>query len=523
MARYKFGVYLRLSSEDKDKMESNSIVNQRSLINYYLEDKKDINIYKNYVDDGFTGTDTNRPGFQEMLKDIYSGKINGVIVKDLSRLGRNYIEVGNFFDNIIPRFKVRFISVNDNVDSLKDPKYMDSLEIPLKNLMNENYSYDTSKKIRSTFKANKKNGKFIGGIAPYGYLKDENDNHKFVIDKEAAEIVKKIFNMVIEGKSRQEIVSKLNCQHILTPSRYFKERLKLNLGNISKAWNVKILDEILKDETYIGTLVQGKRERISHKVHNIVRVAEEDWIKVVNHHKPIIKEKIFFQVQDILYKRNVRVTKNGKFHKYSGKLKCADCGCNLYRKSKNSDIYFYYCGTYLRTRNCSKHYITEKEIDDITLTMLNNQIDIFCNLNDEIEKYFSKSTCDYNIELKKINKIELEKRVRKYQKLLDNIRDDYLNNYISKEDFEVYKEEYLYELNKANIEIAEINKSKISDFDFNWLKNIRKIGQLEKIDKNIIDEFIDVIWVKEDKILKVCFNYNNEYEQLIRYIKSQKV
>lgn len=156
-------------------------------------------------------------------------------------------------------------------------------------------------------------------------------------------------------------------------------------------------------------------------------------------------------------------------------------------------------------------------------SILNNQINIFCNLNEEVEKYFSKSNCDYNIELKKIKKIELEKRVRKYQKLLDNIRDDYLNNYISKDDFEIYKEEYLYELNKANIEIDEINKSKISDFDFNWLKNIKKIGQLDKTDKNIIDEFIDVILVNEDKILKICFNYNNEYEQLISYIKSQKV
>lgn len=195
----------------------------------------------------------------------------------------------------------------------------------------------------------------------------------------------------------------------------------------------------------------------------------------------------------------------------------------MHRITNSNGNIFYYCGIYLKSKKCSKHYITEKEVDDIVLTMLNNQINMFCNLTDEIEKYFSKAICDYNIELKKINKIELEKRVRKYQKLLDNIRDDYLNNYISKEDFEMYKEEYLYELNKANIEIDEINKSKISNFDFNWLKNIKKIGQLDKTDKNIIDEFIDVILVNEDKILKICFNYNNEYEQLISYIKFQKV
>lgn len=203
MSKWKIGIYLRLSSDDSDKDESNSIINQRNMIMYYLKDYKDIKVYKEYIDDGYTGTDFNRPGIQQLIEDIYSKKINAVIVKDSSRLGRNYIKVGEFFEKIISKFDVRFISINDRVDSYLDPESMTSLEMSIKTLMNEGYSKDTSNKIRSSFASSKKHGNFIGTAAPFGYVKDEEDCHKFIIDKDAAEVVKMIFNMVIEGKSKK--------------------------------------------------------------------------------------------------------------------------------------------------------------------------------------------------------------------------------------------------------------------------------------------------------------------------------
>ena len=314
MKKWTLGIYRRRSFDEKGEEESNSVVNQKKLIDDYLVDKNDIIIYKDYVDDGYTGTDFNRPAYKRMLNDIKKKKINGIIVKDLSRLGRNYIEVGNFIDEIVPEYGLRFISVNDNVDSFKNPNVMDSLEIPFKNLMNESYSKDSSKKMRSSLKASKKSGNFIGKTAPFGYLKDPDNVHKLIIDKDAAIIVKRIFDLALKGKSKQEIVEELTNNNILTPSVYLKEKYDIKVSRISYKWNTKMLDTILQNKTYIGSLVQCKRTRISHKTHNMVRVAEDEWVVSKERHNAIIKEEVFNQVQNILYNRNVRVNKNGKFY-----------------------------------------------------------------------------------------------------------------------------------------------------------------------------------------------------------------
>lgn len=362
--RWLFGIYGRRSFDDGENSESYTIKNQKALIESFLENMQNVEIVDYYIDDGYTGTDFDRPAYKRMLNDIKRKKINGVIVKDLSRLGRNYIEVGKFIDEIIPEYGLRFISINDNVDSYKNPNLMDTLEIPFKNLMNESYSKDSSKKMRSSLKASKKSGNFIGKIAPFGYLKDQNNKHKLIIDKDAANVVKRIFDLALKGKSKQEIIEKLTNNNILTPSVYLKERYDIEVSRISHKWNTKMLDTILQNKTYIGSLIQGKRTRISNKTHNMVRVAEDEWLISKERHNAIIKEEIFNQVQDILYNRNVRVNKKGKFYKYTGFLKCPECGSNLYRistKRNGIKTVFYYCSTYVKTKKCNKHYILEKE------------------------------------------------------------------------------------------------------------------------------------------------------------------
>ena len=224
MKKWLIGMYLRLSADEKVDGESNSVANQKKLIEYFLLNKTDIKIYKIYIDDGYTGTDFNRPGYKEMINDIQKKRINGVIIKDLSRLGRNYIEVGNFIDEIVPIYKLRFISVNDNVDSFINPNIMTSLEIPFKNLMNESYSKDSSKKMRTALKASKSSGNYIGKIAPFGYLKDEDNCHRLIIDDEAAVVVKKIFDLALKGNSKQEIIQYLKNNNITTPSIYMKNK-----------------------------------------------------------------------------------------------------------------------------------------------------------------------------------------------------------------------------------------------------------------------------------------------------------
>ena len=200
MSKWNVAVYLRLSSDDGDKEESNSITNQKELINFYLKKEKDFKIQDYYIDDGFTGTDFERPDFKRLLVDMKNGKINTIVVKDLSRLGRNYIEVGNYLEEIFPLYNIRFIAVNDNIDSYKDPKSMNNVVVPFKNLMNDEYARDISNKVRSVLDTKKNKGEFIGSIAPYGYIRNPKDIHKFIIDKYAAKIVKKIFRMILERK-----------------------------------------------------------------------------------------------------------------------------------------------------------------------------------------------------------------------------------------------------------------------------------------------------------------------------------
>ena len=221
MQKYKVGAYLRLSKEEfNNEKESNSITNQKLIIDNYLKEHKEYKLVDYYIDDGYSGTTFDRPQYKRMLKDIVEGKVNTIIVKDLSRFGRNHIESDNYIENILPGYNVSFISIIDEIDSLKNPKSVSSIAVPLKNLMNDQYSRNISEKVRSILKIKQLNGEFIGVTAPYGYLKNSKDKHKFIIDKEASYVVKKIFNMILLGNSRKEIAEHLNSKNILTPSLY---------------------------------------------------------------------------------------------------------------------------------------------------------------------------------------------------------------------------------------------------------------------------------------------------------------
>ena len=220
MKKWNVGVYLRLSSDDGDKSESNSIGNQRSLIKRFISNDKELKIIDYYIDDGYSGTTFDRPDFERMMKDIKANKIDCIIVKDLSRLGRNYIEVGNYIEKEFPRYGVRFIAINDNVDSFKDPKSVNNVIVPFKNLMNDEYARDISNKVRSVLDNKRINGQFIGSTAPYGYTRDPNNKYKFKVDSKAAKVVNKIFKMVLDGKSRNEIEKELNSLGVLPPALY---------------------------------------------------------------------------------------------------------------------------------------------------------------------------------------------------------------------------------------------------------------------------------------------------------------
>ncbi|CDE95185.1 putative uncharacterized protein [Clostridium sp. CAG:914] len=323
MQKFKTAGYIRLSKEDKIKDESNSVTNQKLIITSFVEKNEDLELIDFYIDDGYSGTTFDRPEYKRMFKDIVEGKVNTIIVKDLSRFGRNHIESDNYLENILPGYNVRFISIIDDIDSLKNPKSVSSIAVPLKNLMNDQYARDISEKVRSTLKIKQLNGEFIGVTAPYGYLKNPKDKNKFIIDKEASYIVKKIFNMILLGKSRKEIAEHLNSKNVLTPSLYKLIKEKNNNEELirSKKWNAEIVNRILRNETYTGTLIQNIKTKPNYRANKLIDVNKDEWIITENHHEPIISKDKFDEVQKLL-DRKVKANKDNEIDLFSGYLKC---------------------------------------------------------------------------------------------------------------------------------------------------------------------------------------------------------
>lgn len=290
---FKVAMYLRLSQDDEKydknfKVESNSISNQRLQIKDYIAKQQDMELAKEYVDDGYSGINFERPAFKAMMEDVITGNINCIIVKDLSRFGRDYIDSGRYLQRVFPSLDVRFIALNDNYDSFTASETEKNLVIPFKNFINDNYCRDTSAKVRSVCKVKRKQGQFISNYAPYGYEKDKEDKHKLVIDKEAYDVVQKIFSMKLEGYSSYSIAKHLNETGILSPMEHKRAKgIRYKTGFSTKAvakWDTPAINRILTNEIYIGTLQQGKREKINYKLDKVVSKDRSDWIEIEDNH-----------------------------------------------------------------------------------------------------------------------------------------------------------------------------------------------------------------------------------------------
>ena len=406
MQQYKAAGYVRLSKEDKIKDESNSITNQKTIINSYIKNNSEFKLIDFYIDDGYSGTTFDRPGFKEMIKDITEEKVNTIIVKDLSRFGRNHIEADNYIENFLPGYNVRIISVIDNIDTLKSPKFTAYIEIPLRNLMNDYYARDISEKVKSTLKVKQQNGDFIGTFAPYGYLKDPKDRHKLIIDKEIANIVRRIFDMILLGKSRKEIADFLNDNNILTPSLYKINKDKTNNEEfvLSKKWNAEIVNRILRNETYTGILIQNVKVKPNYRENKLIDVNKEDWIKTENHHEAIISKDEFDEVQKIL-DRKIKINKNNELDLFSGYLKCFHCGEHLIIRKSKKQVY-YYCSSYIKNKSCAKYSINKKKLGELVIEQLNNVLSINLEkldrkvLNEYINMIYVIDKYNVKIELK---------------------------------------------------------------------------------------------------------------------------
>lgn len=539
---YKAAIYVRLSKEDGDvsdasKAESNSISNQKELIKDFLKDKQDIVIVSERVDDGYSGVNFERPAFQLMLEDIKQGKVDCVVVKDLSRFGRNYIESGRYIEKIFPMLGVRFIAINDNYDSLTGKSQTDEIVIPFKNLINDAYCRDISIKIRSHLDVKRRKGEFIGSFTIYGYAKDEHDHNKIVIDEYAAGVVRDIYQWKISGMSQQRIADKLNDMGVLSPAEYKKScgiKYSANLQTKKQAiWSAVAITRILTNESYTGTLIQGKVTTPNYKVKKTVIKDEEDWVVIPNAFEAIITKEQFDMVQEIL-KKDTRVAPDKKsVYLFSGIAVCGDCGRQMSRKvsTVSGKKYVYYmCSANKKEGVCSSHRIREDELEKAVVTYLNSYIDELENIQHFLEFIDKLPYQEVNVKRLNMRIVQLEEDAQKYEKLKVSVYEDLKDELISKEEYISMKQEFekrrrasLDSIAQIKIEIETLASRNGKHHE--WIESFLANKGIEKLERNIVVELIDYIKIYEDKRIEIVFRYADNYKEIlnqIRYIQDNK-
>ena len=531
---WSLALYIRLSQEDSDngeeKQESNSVTSQKILLNEFIEEHDDLIVYDIYIDDGFTGTDFNRPSFQRLLEDMKNRKINCVIVKDLSRLGRNYIEVGNYIEQVFPLFNIRFIAINDQVDSYKNPASTNTILVPFKNLINDEYCRDTSIKIRTSLNGKKKKGEFIGAFPAYGYIKNPKDKHKLIIDEVAADIVRKIFYWnVNEGLGKIAICHKLNDLGVLNPTGHKKLELKQNYNNYgiqdnTYTWTPSTVRNILNNEVYIGNTVQGKRRTKSYKVHKVETVPKEEWVRVENTHEPIIDKETFQKAQE-MSRRDTKVSqRTERLSVWAGFLKCADCKRAMNKKSSTSrsgSIYEYYiCSTYRKKSNnlCTKHSISVKKLERAVLKAINLHIDLLIN-TEEIEKQINENTYQ-NTKNKNIQNMIVTKQneISKISNFKRRLYEDWKNEDITREEYLEYKQKYENDIKRLKQNVVRLKNEKQKYESQNqshneWIEEFKKQKGISELSRDIMMELIDCIYVHENGNITIKFKFEDDFKR----------
>ena len=529
---YRAIAYHRLSKVDRNKKasESDSIANQRKLIRCYLERHPNIVLVDEADDDGYTGTNFDRPGFQKVLDAIQSGRVNCVIVKDLSRLGREYISVGAYLEQKFPDWGVRFIAINDDVDSEKN-NAGDELIIPIKNIMNESYCRELSKKLRSQFRIQRGNGEFLGAFASYGYCKSPDDKHKLIIDGFAAEVVKGIFSLKIKGYSPSSIAEYLNSELILPPSEYKKSKgLNYKSGFVSAnqpKWSAVTVQRILSNPIYAGTLVQGKRGTPNYKIKRMRIRNEEEWSVIKDNHPAIIDPIVFASVQKMLKRDTRSAPESTVVYPLAGVLYCPDCGRPLGRRTatKNGKKYHYYvCSTYKNGKGCSSHSIDCSTLDDIVLRSIANQVNMIAEMEQLLMELGSRDVwkarvrrLDTMIEKKREElKQNEERRMGLYEALNDGL--------IDRAEHGKMRAIYASRIEEAEQAIRQLSISRDeaasnAGQESNWVSQFVKFQGISDLTREVVFTLVDKVYVYADKHIKIDFNYRNEidfYSDILR-------
>ena len=515
---FKVGMYIRLSREDGDKQESESISNQRNILQRYVKEN-DLCFVKEYVDDGVSGTTFDRSGFNEMLQDIENKNINMVITKDLSRLGRDYIKTGFYIENYFPKNNVRYVAITDGIDTYLDSNNNDIT--PFKAIMNDMYAKDISKKIRSVYKEKQKQGEYLCSTTAYGYKRHPSIKNKLIIDEQVKDVVEKIFDMYSNGHGSLEIVNYLNSNKYLSPLGYRKTGVIQDENKTRYNWNGVTICNILRNEVYIGNTVQNKKSIISYKVKKIRTVEKEKQIRVNNTHEPIIDKDTFERVQCILEKRGL----NTRF-KYDyllrGLLYCYHCKRKLQivlkkNSKKNSKTHPYITCSDAKARGCYPLSMNYEKLEQHIISIVKKICRIYADnkvFTRVYEKYQNKTLDikkDYRNKMSQINKT-----INEINSNLDKMYIDKLKGILQEEDYIRVSKKFNFERTKLNEQKKELEqklsqieqKEENTDIKKEIDELIENFLRFEKIDKIYLYRLINKIEIDKDKNIYIYFNFS---------------
>ena len=521
--RYHTALYLRLSREDGDKTESDSVANQRTLLEAYAADHPELCIVDEFVDDGYSGSNFERPAFQNLFRELEQGTINCILVKDLSRFGRNYIEVGRYLERIFPVMRVRLIAVTDNYDSQSAWKTSDSIMVPMRNLLNDAYCRDISVKVRTQLEVKRKSGQYIGAFAVYGYLKDDADKNHLIVDEYAADIVRDIFSWKLEGMSPQDIAARLNRNGVLSPMEY-KKSLGMKFATSFKAnpqalWSANAVLRILKNPVYTGVLIQGKETTPSYKVRKRVTKPENEWAVVPDTHEAIIERRDFDSVQKALSLDTRRSPGDSAVQLFSGMVFCGECGASMVRKtipSGNKKYVYYVCAAHKQDKSCSPHRMRDEALADIVLETLRQYIRDVVDLDDILA--MTDTAPLRTAEAQKVQR-QLDKKRSEYerlQKLLMSLYENLADGIIDRDEYARLKQNYAGRCAECEKQMETLQETitQIKEHGGEhreWMAQFRKHLNIAELERSIVVALIDRILIYRDNRVEVRFRFADEF------------
>lgn len=533
---YNVAIYARLSVEDNGK-DSESIESQVEFLQNYIDNDSTMRMAGIFIDNGFTGTNFMRPEFQRMIDAARNGEINCVVVKDLSRLGRNYVETGEFLEKVCPFIGLRCISVNDGYDT-NTASGNSQLAASLSNIINDFYAKDISRKVFSALKTKMENGEYIGAWEKYGYLKDPENKNRLIVNSETAPIVQQIYLWRSEGMSYSGINRKLNEMGIPSPGQYKADRGIVTNNNQKKRtilWNKHIVTDILKDITYIGHLAQRKTTQCLHTGVPYSRVNEEDWVVVYNTHEPILSQELFDKVQEINRATAEKAKANsGKYDHlpkekniYGGKLVCADCGARmkLHRSfsTKKDKVYFTFnCPTYAEhgSAGCSSRVKRKADLDNAVLESIRTQMNVFMDTAHIIKSLLAQKQSNSKRNERRKSKSLLNSKIKSLHSAVSNLYIDMKDGLLTEEEYLMQKKKYQDQISELEHTLDELNQDETETMEQivgtkQWSAIVEKYADANELSKELLDACIEQIKVHADGSLDITFNYMQEFKELL--------